>query len=60
MDFLDKALHYAGRLPEGIERTRDQIIGMSNVLEQCHPSLITSIPYATPGFLDPDRESRPR
>lgn len=29
MDLLDKVLGYAERLPEGVERTRDQIIGMS-------------------------------
>ncbi|KAG2355827.1 hypothetical protein BDR07DRAFT_1473986 [Suillus spraguei] len=28
MDFIDKVLDYAERLPEGIERTRDQIIGI--------------------------------
>ncbi|KAG1824809.1 uncharacterized protein BJ212DRAFT_1322516 [Suillus subaureus] len=28
MDFFDKILDYAERLPEGIERTRDQIIGI--------------------------------
>ncbi|KAG2106164.1 uncharacterized protein F5147DRAFT_701272 [Suillus discolor] len=30
MSFLDKVLDYAERLPEGIERTRDQIIGIIN------------------------------
>ncbi|KAG1897846.1 uncharacterized protein F5891DRAFT_1046379 [Suillus fuscotomentosus] len=30
MDFIDKVLDYAERLPEGIERTRDQIIGIIN------------------------------
>lgn len=36
MNFLGKVLDYAERLPEGIERTRDQIIGMSNALVRCH------------------------
>lgn len=31
MDFFDKVLDYAERLPEGIERARDQIIGMSDI-----------------------------
>ncbi|KAG2050128.1 phospholipase D/nuclease [Suillus hirtellus] len=30
MDLFDKVLDYAERLPEGIERTRDQIIGIIN------------------------------
>ncbi|OAX38224.1 phospholipase D/nuclease [Rhizopogon vinicolor AM-OR11-026] len=30
MSFFDKVLDYAERLPEGIERTRDQIIGLVN------------------------------
>ncbi|OJA19475.1 hypothetical protein AZE42_04918 [Rhizopogon vesiculosus] len=30
MSFFDKVLNYAERLPEGIERTRDQIIGLVN------------------------------
>ena len=47
MDFLDKAFDYALRLPEGIERTRDQIIGMSNVPVRSHLSLITSAPCDT-------------
>ncbi|KAF9244484.1 hypothetical protein BU15DRAFT_85872 [Melanogaster broomeanus] len=34
MDFLDKVLDYAERLPEGIERTRDQIIGRHDTVEE--------------------------
>ncbi|KIL00158.1 hypothetical protein PAXRUDRAFT_821948 [Paxillus rubicundulus Ve08.2h10] len=30
MDFLDKVFNYAERLPEGIERTRNQIVGILN------------------------------
>ena len=32
MKLLDRVLDYAERLPEGIERARDQIIGTSDAL----------------------------
>ncbi|KIJ62481.1 hypothetical protein HYDPIDRAFT_30440 [Hydnomerulius pinastri MD-312] len=40
MSFLDKVLNYAERLPEGIERARDQIIGAQ---------------FSSCSILDPDR-----
>lgn len=45
MKFLDKVLDYAERLPEGIERARDQIIGVSNMVVRCHRPLIISTLY---------------
>lgn len=52
MSFFDKILDYAERLPEGIERTRDQIIGVLKLLLRPDPRAH----FFTPGIVNPDSE----
>jgi phospholipase D1/2 len=52
MSFFDKVLDYAERLPEGIERTRDQIIGASKLLLRPDPRAH----FFTLGIINPDSE----
>ncbi|KAG2052966.1 hypothetical protein BDR06DRAFT_1055421 [Suillus hirtellus] len=48
MDFINKVLDYAERLPEGIERTRDQIIGTLKSLLRPNPMIIITLVIINP------------